>query len=509
MHPGILAQIANPAQGQQNFAQAMNQGAASALQQRAAKQGMRVNEEAMRASQDRRQIANATNLRAQSKHDMAMQQAKAVQGLRAPLMQFESSIGASEKDDQILMDNLVQQVEDPQMRGVLGKIMNIPHGEQRDAAKNQILDLFRDQGLYGGETSLNKEKTRVDIIAKLTGQAPTPTDADDFVRDMTAQWKIDNPGQRIPPGKLAKWRKEYKRAQQQEVYVNQLAKRTADQNTAYQIANLGEAGKQLAQIRYAADLIHARGEDTELEKQHKAKVKLDGAVAHLADLYYKLNGVGGIVNIEKGPISNIWARVKSTDLGQGFLNAMGIEEQSYRNQIKKIKPDIINQIRQATNMGARGLDSEKELEFYLQMVSNEKTDLQSNIAALVALSRAYGLNSDIAKVFEGVISEEAVKDFQKQAFRKLHRGKAEWGQIPYKPIDDKSIPEVTEDFYKQFSQPTGQTVNQPTGQRGSQAVPPGKAAMPLAEAQQALKQYPDTKDIFIELYGAENLPEGF
>ena len=41
-------------------------------------------------------------------------------------------------------------------------------------------------------------------------------------------------------------------------------------------------------------------------------------------------------------------------------------------------------------MGARGLDSEKELEFYMRTATSLDTDTQSNLAAIAILDNAYG-----------------------------------------------------------------------------------------------------------------------
>jgi len=491
MHPGILAQIANPAGSQQNFAQAMNQGTLSALRQQAVKQGMRATDENILASQQRRGIAQAQNQRAQAAHGMAMEKLKAVQELKAPLMQFEASIGAPEKEDQAMMMDLARQVSDPELRKLLEGIMQTPHGKERDAVKTQVLDLFKEQGLYGGSTSLDKEKTRADIMKGLMGNAPTPTDADDYIKDKEAEYLLKY-NTKMPPGMRADFRLAYKRAQREEVYLNRLASRTADKQTAFQIAQLGQKGKMLAEIMLTPKLIKAKGEETPIEKKQSAKVKLEGHVAHLADLYLKLDGLGGIVNIEKGPIHNLVARGKSTEMGQGIMNAFGFSEQSVRNTIKDLKPLIMNEVRQASNMGARGLDSEKELQFYMQAMTDEKRDLQSNVAALIALSRAYGLNEGISKSLAGIADPAEIEAHQKRAFDILHRSRAKWGQIPYQPADPNA-PKVTEDFYSQLTQPPA-----PTGQQ----------KLPLAQAQQMLIQDPSLKDIFIETYGAENLPGG-
>lgn len=130
----------------------------------------------------------------------------------------------------------------------------------------------------------------------------------------------------------------------------------------------------------------------ETEKIAKAKKKVTSELVRMKDAYENLRELKGIVDLDNTSWDNFFAKVKSSGIGQAAQNAIGTKAQSLRNEIKAIKPNLINAVRQATNMGAKGMDSEKELEFYLQTVTNEKKDFQSNMAAIAALDRAYGLN---------------------------------------------------------------------------------------------------------------------
>jgi hypothetical protein len=55
-----------------------------------------------------------------------------------------------------------------------------------------------------------------------------------------------------------------------------------------------------------------------------------------------------------------------------------------------MRPLLLNDIRQAGEMGAKGMDSEKEMEFFLQAATNPGYTIQTNIAAIIALDDAYG-----------------------------------------------------------------------------------------------------------------------
>lgn len=130
----------------------------------------------------------------------------------------------------------------------------------------------------------------------------------------------------------------------------------------------------------------------------EARKRVTGNLQTLKSLYEELDKRGAIVNTDLSGTENVSRSVRSSELGQKVAKRMGTEEQSLRNQINQIKPLLINDIRQATKMGAKGLDSEKELEFYLQSATDPKLDIQANLKALNVLDRAYGLGLGIGGI---------------------------------------------------------------------------------------------------------------
>lgn len=131
----------------------------------------------------------------------------------------------------------------------------------------------------------------------------------------------------------------------------------------------------------------------------KAKTKLRAqegvttTLGQIGKLYKNLQKTGAIVSTESGKLQNVGASIRSSRIGQFFGSAIGTKPQSIRNQINQIKPLLIQEIRKATEMGARGLDSEKELQFYLRAATDETKDVESNLNALKVLDRAYGLGN--------------------------------------------------------------------------------------------------------------------
>ena len=236
-----------------------------------------------------------------------------------------------------------------------------------------VSEWLRMQGYYG----------------KKTGQAATPTDIDDFVRRANEQAIIDT-GIPLSPGQQNEAALQFKRAQAKEVGQVQLAKRMADDATAESIAFNAELGKQLAAIKTAGELIEARGEITPVQKKQNANVRMSRNLATLTEHYLDLDSWGAIQNIEKNTFQNALATVRSSAPGQLLGKFLGTDAQSVRKTINAMKPILIQDIRAATEMGARGLDSEKELAFYIQAATDEKSDIQSNLAAIALLDQSYG-----------------------------------------------------------------------------------------------------------------------
>jgi hypothetical protein len=289
-----------------------------------------------------------------------------------------------------------------------------------EADKPELDKASGQQFVRNPETGLY-EAREVPGFTKPDKPESTPaTDIDDFVADFEAQYIADN-GVKPPPGLRNQARLEFKRAQSDEVYSNRLASRTADSDTAERIAYNGEVGTQLAVIETASAVAEAKGEVTPQQKIARAKKGVTGRLASLGGLYSKLDSMGAIVNIENDTPQNIWASARSSKLGQRLGKTIGTEDQSLRSTIDAIKPLLIQDIRQSTDMGARGLDSEKELEFYLQAATDTTKDIQANIAAIVVLDEAFG-DGSVADKLRPLTTTKKITEVSSQGEQILQGG---------------------------------------------------------------------------------------
>jgi len=242
---------------------------------------------------------------------------------------------------------------------------------------------------------------------------PIPTDMDDYVSDAKKAYKLDHDGKEMPPAQVNEKRLEYKRAQADEVASVQNAKKQSELAFSEKISNASKTGTMLAEIANTPELLKAKGEITQVASKEDAANRITGTLIEMADMYLKLDSKNSVINSDKSVVSNVATRFGSSAVGQFLQNAVGTETQSLRNQIKSKQPLLINYIRQASEMGARGLDSVKELEFYLQAATDPTRDFNSNLAAIAVLDNAYGLGKTSAAI-SNTVPLEVLSALKKQ-----------------------------------------------------------------------------------------------
>lgn len=120
------------------------------------------------------------------------------------------------------------------------------------------------------------------------------------------------------------------------------------------------------------------------------KGELSTSLAQLASSYMQLHSRGGIVDPNRSMIGNLMARAGSSAVGQAVGGAVGTESQSIREQVNNLRPLLVQQIREATGMSAKAMDSNVELKFYMQAATDPTKDIISNLAAVQVLDSVYG-----------------------------------------------------------------------------------------------------------------------
>jgi hypothetical protein len=112
----------------------------------------------------------------------------------------------------------------------------------------------------------------------------------------------------------------------------------------------------------------------------------------LKSQYDILKESGGIVSTKSSALSNAPSALASSDFGQSLGKTFGTQNQSARNTISQSKPILLQAISKALGVSSKQLDSNRELQLYLDAVSNPKLDYETNIGILSQLAELYGAN---------------------------------------------------------------------------------------------------------------------
>lgn len=160
-------------------------------------------------------------------------------------------------------------------------------------------------------------------------------------------------------------------------------------------------GQQAITGMMAQERIEAAREKKEAAATTKADAKsqLTDIVSNLKKNYETLREEGGIVSEQDTGLANIGARISSSGLGQLAGGAIGTRTQAERQKIEQTRPLLLNLIKNATGMSAQQMNSNAEMQLYLNAATNPQLSYEANMEALKNLDRLYGLGN-VAKDIE-------------------------------------------------------------------------------------------------------------
>jgi hypothetical protein len=152
-----------------------------------------------------------------------------------------------------------------------------------------------------------------------------------------------------------------------------------------------EARKELAQL-----MASLKGPSSAvLKAQEKAEKAAEGQLA-LGDtistaetLVKDLAKMGGMTSTSKGPLANLVTSLQTGTVGQMAGRTFGTKEQAKRDELKSIRLQLLNAVKEATGMSAQQLNSNVELKTYLDSLGSEGMTKEANLAILDNLSRRY------------------------------------------------------------------------------------------------------------------------
>jgi len=125
------------------------------------------------------------------------------------------------------------------------------------------------------------------------------------------------------------------------------------------------------------------------EKVQEGQLALGDTISTAETLVKDLAKMGGMTSTSKGPLANLVTSLQTGTVGQMGGRVFGTKEQAKRDELKSIRLQLLNAVKEATGMSAQQLNSNVELKTYLDSLGSEGMTKEANLAILDNLSRRY------------------------------------------------------------------------------------------------------------------------
>jgi hypothetical protein len=203
----------------------------------------------------------------------------------------------------------------------------------------------------------------------------TPTKADERVRQLLEM------AQRVQQFETTQQGLQEQRAQ-----TNLLAQGNQEIKRMMALANLEqEQAKTLEKVTTKSD----------------AKEQLTNTVSQLKKNYDTLLEEGGIRSTGATGVQNLGARLSSSAAGKFIGGAVGTKTQEQREAIEQTRPLLLNLIKTATGMSAQQMNSNAEMQLYLNAATNPDLSYEANMSALANLDKMFGLGNVAKEIEQG------------------------------------------------------------------------------------------------------------
>lgn len=129
------------------------------------------------------------------------------------------------------------------------------------------------------------------------------------------------------------------------------------------------------------------------EKQQKVTEGRDDVsymIGKMENNVRELQGLTAIPSTENSSLGNLRASASNSGLGRAVGQVFGTTAQTVRNKNKSLIPGLLLSLKQATGSSARSFDSNKELDFYIGILGDDKSTVQAQLDALGNVKRLYG-----------------------------------------------------------------------------------------------------------------------
>jgi hypothetical protein len=132
-----------------------------------------------------------------------------------------------------------------------------------------------------------------------------------------------------------------------------------------------------------------------IEARNTGKQQLKDTVDRLAASYDNLEKQGAVISPTQNALRNVWERTAASGPGQFVAGAVGTKAQTERDMIGSARASLMAALKSATGLSAQQLNSNAELNFYMQMATDPTKSVEANRDALAYFDKTYGLGLGI------------------------------------------------------------------------------------------------------------------
>lgn len=132
-------------------------------------------------------------------------------------------------------------------------------------------------------------------------------------------------------------------------------------------------------------------DSAEARKQRAGQERLTGILEGVTQTYLTLFEGGNVPAAGQPLGANIRARAGATGIGRSIRQTMGDPTGAQLQTIADSQPLLLAAVKDAAGLSGRAMDSNRELEFYLQAATNPSNDFFANMAAIDALDKTFGM----------------------------------------------------------------------------------------------------------------------
>lgn len=116
---------------------------------------------------------------------------------------------------------------------------------------------------------------------------------------------------------------------------------------------------------------------------------LENTLSVAKTLITDLEKMGGMTSTSKGPLANLITSLQTGTIGQKSGQLFGTETQAKRDELKSVRLQLLNAVKEATGMSATQLNSNVELKTWLDSLGSEGMTKEANLAILNNISNRY------------------------------------------------------------------------------------------------------------------------